>query len=178
MSLTEKVSLWTLFARTVAVKSRFPANNETAVPTPSGHGPCCKPCDANSSGNQASFPFPAAICDFNRLMLFCLSDVEFIAMIEVNAEFDDALSPVAMPVAGNLLASTFLVVVLSAELLLDDTNEGCLLVIGLNIVRFLGVTGRLLGVQSSVYAPISSQESSSESSSCFSTSYGTPAGFL
>ena len=103
--------LLALFDKTVAVKSRFPANNETAVPTPSGHGPCGKPCDTNSSGNQVIFPFPAATCDFNRLMLFFLSEVEFIAMIEVNAELDDALSPVAMPVASNLLASTFLVVV-------------------------------------------------------------------
>ena len=103
-------------------------------------------------------------------MLPCLSEHEFVAMMEVSAEFEDALPPESTPIVGSLLASIFLFVLHSGELLLVETNEGCLLVTGLNLVRFLGVTGRLLGMKSSVYAPISNKESSSDSSSCFSTS--------
>ena len=105
----------------------------------------------------------------------------FIAIIEVIADnVDDALSPVTMPVVGKVLASTLLGVVLSGELLLDDASEGCLgdsLDVDRN-VRFLDVAERLFGNQSSLYAPISTQDPVSDSSLSISTSYGTPAGFV
>lgn len=102
-------------------------------------------------------------------------------MMEVIADNgDDALSPVARLAVGKVLSSSLVDVALPNELLLDDTNEGRL-EDSLELDRddrFLDVVERPFGNQSSLYAPIPTQDPVSDSSLSISTSNGTPAGFL